>query len=30
VGFSDGLEECAGVESMVDAGEADDVEMLEL
>lgn len=30
VGFSDGLEDCAGVESVVDAGEADEVEMLEL
>ena len=29
-GFSGGLGECSGVESVFDAGEADEVEMLEL
>jgi hypothetical protein len=30
VSFSDGQEDCADVESVLDAGEADDAEMLEL
>ena len=30
VGFTGGLGECSGVESVFDAGEADEVEMLEL